>query len=156
MSYEGVTQKYSKLLQVIQPKFKQIDATANAANVGVTTGMHGSCMDVQPMHTKPSDPINSGHYVWPANHHLRIESPPRSKPGRWNERNNCRLKKYQPVTYASLYIYSEPHLYPAISVQPAHHNQLNHSAKPTNDCAQAHTVKINSGHQNLPDENSKV
>ena len=118
--------------------------------------MHGSCMDVRPMHTKPSDPINSGHYVRPANHHLRIESPPRSKPGRENERNNCRLKKYQPVTYASLYIYSEPYLYPAISVQPAHINQINHSAKPTNECAQAHTVKINSGHQNLPDENSKV
>ena len=42
MSYEGVTQNYSKLLQVIQPKFKKIDANANAT----TTGMHGSCIDV--------------------------------------------------------------------------------------------------------------
>ena len=113
------------------------------------------------MHPKLSHPINSGHHVQRANHHLQtnnegIESPFRSESGRENERNNRRLQKHQPITYVSLCINSEPHVYPAITVQPAQHNQLNHSAEPINSCAQVHTMQINSGHKILPDRNSKV
>ena len=153
MNHKGITQKCSKLLQVIQPKSKQIDANTNATNEGNNPGMHGPCMDVWPVHTKQSDPINSGHYVQPENHHPWFKNPHRSKPGREDKRNNCRLQKYQTVTYASPHIYSEPYLCPATSVQPAHINQINYSAR---ECAQVHMVKINSGHQNLPDKNSKV
>ena len=113
--------------------------------------MHGTCMEARPMHHKLSHPINSGHHVQRANHRLQtnnggIESPFRSESGRKNERNSRRLKKHQPITYASLCINSVPPFYPGITVQPAHHNQFIHSTGPTNACAQAHTVQINSGH----------
>ena len=86
----------------------------NKENQGINSGQNIlpaiKSQHVRPMHTKLSHPINSGHHVRPANHHLRIESPPKSESGRENERNNCRLKEYQPVTFASLCINSEPHL----------------------------------------------
>ena len=113
------------------------------------------------MHHKLSHPINSGHHVQRASHRLQtnnggIESPFRSESGRKNERNSRRLKKHQPITYASLCINSEPPFYHAITVQPAHHNQFNHSTEPTTYCAQTHTMEIYCGHKILQDRNSKV
>ena len=113
------------------------------------------------MHHKLSHPINSGHHVQQANLRLQannggIESPFRRESGREIGRISRRLKKHQPTTYASSCINSGPPFHPAITVQPAHHNQFNHSTEPTTACAQVHTMEINSGRKILPDRNSKV
>ena len=139
---ESTTQQCRKILQVIQPQSKQTNIQERSRN----TGMH-----VRSVHTKQSDPINSGHYIQQETLHNWFTNPHRNKSGRMAKMSNFRHQKHQPVTYASLHTYSEFYLCPATVVQPAQINKISPKG-----CVHAHMMEINSGRQNLPDVNSRV
>ena len=75
----------------------------------------------------------------------------RSESGRKIGEHSHRLKKHQPINYASTCTNSGPSFHPTITARPAHHDQLDKSINPNTAQAQTHII-INSGDEILPDK----